>query len=247
MPKPLFVDYARMSAVIYYDQVSRCAGGFARTSFRKGSNGFQGGIFVRPNENGGLDYIVAYAGTQPGDDRGADVLTDAGFGGRVTSFVSGALSVMGGPFGAVLGGILGRGPAALESQLADAKRLLITAQTAAAGQAGSRLFLTGHSLGGGLAQIVAARTGVPAVGISAPAVTAVPGVTAEYARNRPGIVCLKILNDPINETERVGDRLGATWLLNSPRTGGAAHSIDQTVAELRPGGRFASIGAITPV
>lgn len=247
MAKPTLLDFARMSAVIYYSAVTRCAGGFARTRFERNGNGFQGGIFVRPNEAGGSDFIVTFAGTQPDEDGGVDVIADAGFGGRITSFVSGAVSVIGGPVGAVLGGILGRGPALLESQLADGRRMLVTAQAQAAGQRGSRCFLTGHSLGGGLAQIVAARTGVAAVAISAPSVTAVGGVLADYNRNRPAIFCLKVRNDPINETERVGDRLGTTWVLPSNRTGGAAHSIDGTVDELKPGGKFANFGSSTAV
>ena len=65
-------------------------------------------------------------------------------------------------------------------------------------------------------------------------------------RNRPPVVCLRVRNDPINETGRVGDWLGRVVLLRSPRQGGDAHSIDQTAVELSPQGSFTSIGSRDP-
>lgn len=247
MAKPSYLDYARISAAIYEPNGRIVTGGFRRTTFTADSNtGFQGGIFVRANEAGGTDYVVAFTGTQPTDDMGSDVIADIGFGGVVTRAASILLPVILPGSGHLIGAFLGRGPAALEAQLTFAGRIAGQASASASNLPGSRVFLTGHSLGGGLAQIVAARTGISAVAISAPAVTAVSGVTADYARTQPSIFCLRIQNDPINHTERVGNRLGTTVPLASPRTGGAAHSIDETAKELQPGGRFSSVGSVVP-
>jgi hypothetical protein len=247
MPKPTLLDYANISAQAYNDPIMRVAGGYIRLRFEKQSNGFQGGIYARPNETGGSDFVVAYTGTQPGDNMGADVIADAGFGGNTTTTVGTVLSVFGGIPGRVVGSIINSGPSMLAAQLTNAMNMLQHAKGLAAQSSGSRIFLTGHSLGGGLAQIIAARTGFAAVPISAPAVTAVGGVEGDYNRNRPTILCVKIQNDPINQTERLGRRLGTTVVLPSGRTGGAAHSIDQTAAELKPGGPFGNRGATIPV
>jgi pimeloyl-ACP methyl ester carboxylesterase len=109
-----------------------------------------------------------------------------------------------------------------------------------------RIFLTGHSLGGGIAQIVAARRGVAAVAISAPAVTAVEGVAAAWMRSKAPIACLQVRNDPINQTVSLGGWLGRCFLLPSPRTGLEAHSIAGTRAELSPQGPFSTLGARDP-
>jgi hypothetical protein len=71
-------------------------------------------------------------------------------------------------------------------------------------------------------------------------------VYAAYARNRPRIVCLRVRNDPINETGRIGDWLGRVVLLQSLRQGGDAHSIDQTAVELSPQGSFTALGSRDP-
>jgi hypothetical protein len=74
----------------------------------------------------------------------------------------------------------------------------------------------------------------------------VEGVAAAWARTRSQIVCLRVKNDPINLTSKVGAWLGRVVVLESPRTGGDAHSIDLTAAELGPAGTFSTLGARDP-
>jgi pimeloyl-ACP methyl ester carboxylesterase len=235
MPTPIrLVEYARLCAAIYDSSVSAAAG-FTRSGFTQRRSGFQGAYFSRGNGQG-ADYVVTIAGTQPGDDYGADIVADAGFGGNLSR---GAVIVP------VIGPILAAGPTVLERQLSLAEQMVRLAQGVAT-RPGDRVFITGHSLGGGIAQIVAARTGVPAVAISAPAVTAVSGVEAAWRATRAPIFCLRVRNDPINETARVGAWLGRVQTLPSNRTGGDAHSIDQTFLELSPSGQFSTTGNDAP-
>lgn len=235
MPTPIrLVEYARLCSAIYDASVTSAAG-FTRSGFTQRRSGFQGAYFSRGNGQG-ADYVVTIAGTQPTDDFGADIIADAGFGGNL-SRAAGVVPV--------IGPILAAGPTVLEKQLSLAEQMVGLARGVAT-RPGDRVFITGHSLGGGIAQIVAARTGVPAVAISAPTVTAVSGVLAAWQRTRAPIFCLRIKNDPINETSRVGAWLGRVQTLPSNRTGGDAHSIDQTFLELSPSGQFSSTGTDAP-
>lgn len=233
----LFRDFATLCAGVYNASVSAIGGFVRQTPMDLRLSGFQGCVFRRANGRG-FDYVVAVAGTQPTEGGGVDIVADAGFGGSRGAALAGMLL---GPLGHVLG-IAGQ--ALLQHQCASAAALVGLARGIMG--AGDRLYITGHSLGGGIAQIVSARLNIAAVGISAPAVTGVDGVAAAWARSRSPIVCLRVRNDPINRTSLVGGWLGRVVLLDSPRTGGEAHSIDLTAAELAESGPFSSLGARDP-
>jgi len=235
-PAPTYLDFASICDAVYDTTIATVAG-FTRFNDTRRWSGFQGAIYRKANGTG-LDHVVAFAGTQPSEGAGVDVVTDAGFGGPGAGVAAGILL---GPLGSLLSGC---GQALLTHQCGCAEELLAMARSAAGAR--DRIYVTGHSLGGGIAQIIAARSGVPAVGVSAPAVTAVPGVQEAWTRSRAPIACLRVRNDPINETGRLGSWLGRVVFLQSPRTGGAAHSIAQTVAELSPQGPFTAIGARNP-
>lgn len=230
MPAPLlFRDFAALCAGIY-DHRCSAVGGFARFGETdRRLSGFQGAVFRRANGSG-LDWVVTVAGTQATDGDVADLVADAGFGGSLTDMVSGTLGALG-------GGLLWHQCACAEEMTRLANQTM---------GRGDRLYITGHSLGGGIAQIVSARTGVPAVAISAPSVTAVSGVMGDWQRTRSHVTCLRVRNDPINHTGSVGNWLGRVVRLESPRTGMDAHSIDSTLAELVPAGSFAVIGQADP-
>ena len=228
-----YLEYAAIAAAAYYPTRADTGHGFGRYSpMRRGMSGFQGAIYRRTSA-GTNTWVVGIAGTQPTDGGGADIVADVGFGGN-------AGSVLGLP-GAILslaGAVL------LSSQCASAEQL-VTEARGAMGR-GDTLSITGHSLGGGIAQIIAARTGVTTMAFNPPAVTAVAGVSAAYGRSNPRITSLKVKNDPINFTGAVGGWLGKVMILNSPRTGGDAHSIDRTIAELSPAGSFSTFGGSDP-
>ncbi|HEY4253365.1 MAG TPA: hypothetical protein VGM87_19305 [Roseomonas sp.] len=240
MPVPIsFLEFAGIAKAAYHPEVTTAGGGFTRHSpMDRRVSGFQGAIYRRPAG----DWVVGIAGTQPGQDSNADIVADAGFGGSRTGIIGG---ILGGP---ILGPLISlgsaMGAATLEAQCAAASDLV--GQARGAMPRGDRLYLTGHSLGGGICQIIAARLGVPAVCFNPPSVTAVSGVKAAYDRTRPAIVCLQVRNDPINHTKHVGAWLGKVVPLPTARTGGGAHSIDQTYVELSPSGPFTAIGARDP-
>ncbi len=238
MPAPItFRDYAELCAGVYNAAASTIGSFVRHTPMDLRLSGFQGAVFRRAN-GAGFDYVVTIAGTQPGEGGGADIVADAGFGGSRGTTAAGVLL---GPLGNVLGLA---GQALLLHQCACAAALVRTARGIMG--MGDRLTITGHSLGGGIAQIVSARLNLPAVGISAPSVTGVDGVSAAWARSRSPIVCLRVKNDPINRTSMVGSWLGRVVFLDSPRTGGDAHSIDLTAAELQPAGAFSDLGGRDP-
>ncbi|MBR0653834.1 hypothetical protein [Plastoroseomonas arctica] len=228
-----YLEYAAIAAAAYYPTRADTGRGFARFSpMRREMSGFQGAIYRRAG--GGTNaWVVGIAGTQPTDGGGADVVADAGFGGA-----AGAVFGIPGAILSLAGAVL------LSRQCASAEQLVTEARAAMA--RGDSLSITGHSLGGGIAQIVAARTGVTAMAFNPPAVTAVGGVAAAYGRTKPKITNLKVKNDPINYSGAVGGWLGKVVILNSPRSGGDAHSIDRTIAELSPAGAFSALGGSDP-
>lgn len=228
-----YLEYAAIAAAAYHPSRTATGSGFGRYSpMRREMSGFQGAIYRRTTA-GTNAWVVGIAGTQPTDGGGADVVADVGFGGAAGAIL--------GPLGAALslaGAIL------LSRQCVSAQQLVNEAQAAMG--SGDTLSITGHSLGGGIAQIVAARTGISAMAFNPPAVTAVAGVSAAYGRTSPAITSLKVKNDPINFTGTMGGWFGKVVILNSPRTGGDAHSIDLTIAELSPAGSFSTLGATDP-
>lgn len=243
MPRPTtFKEFAWVCTVVYEPTISATFG-FARfnDTVRRAS-GFQGAIYRRSNGSG-LDWVVAVTGTQPDREMGVDVIADAGFGGPKGTAIG--LATLAIPVvGAVLTTLSLTGRGLLTQQCQSAEELVNHARRAMGRT--DRLYITGHSLGGGIAQIVSARTGVAAVAISSPAVTAVPGVSANWQRTHSPIVCLRVRNDPINQTGLLGQWLGRVVLLNSPRTGGDAHSVLQTAQELSPQGQFTTLGEQDP-
>lgn len=231
-----FVDFAWMCAGVYYEGMTKATGGFSRVGkLDMRRSGFQGGVYRRAT-GVGFDWVVAIAGTQPGEDWGADVVADVGFGGGKGTGILAASGLLG-----MTLSLAGRG--LLSNQCKCAEGMIANVRYAMGRN--DRVYLTGHSLGGGIAQIVSSRTGVKAVAISAPAVTAADGVATNKAAGSH-IVCLKIKNDPINHSGLVGGWLGRVIELKSSRTGGDAHSIEKTAAELSPHGEFTNLGASNP-
>ncbi len=107
------------------------------------------------------------------------------------------------------------------------------------------LFVVGHSLGGGLAQIVSSFTGLPAVTFSAPAVSQLRDVTTKFSQNSPKIVNIAVAGDPVNATEHIGKRLGQVVRLHDGRSGTEAHLMSKTVMSLSPLGGKTRFGQMT--
>jgi hypothetical protein len=235
MPGPTWLDYARLCAAVYEPDIERVPGGWRRTWFGVIGDGFKGGQFQR-SSGGRIQLVCAYAGT----DSLEDVLADVGFGaGSGLTLVATILSSR-------LRTLVGAGSRGLASQINFALELMQQARWAA-GQQGALLYLTGHSLGGGLAALIAADTGEAAATISSPAVAHMPGVLARYSRNGPRIVNLEVDGDPINATLVLGNRLGTTRTIRTSRMAGMGHGIDGTVTDLSPGGVSSSVGAQIPL
>ncbi len=139
--------------------------------------------------------------------------------------------------------IVKKGQLLLLQQQNHALQMAYTAMQTAKG---AKLTFTGHSLGGGLAQIAAAYSGLSAVTFSAPAVSAVDGASASFATKKPNIINFRIRNDPVNVSELAGTRLGRVVTIMSPRSTAGAHQIGGTIAELTPQGQFSVTGGADP-
>jgi hypothetical protein len=241
MPLPItYYDLARLCAAAYVpDRTS--TGEWVRAHYVAFHSGFSGGIYRRAN-GGGFDLVVAITGT----DSPLDAVTDAGFGGTLKTAVVAAAPVLGGAL--VLNAEL-----LLRRQTAQADELLRKAATM---QRHDQIVVTGHSLGGGLAIIGGLRFGLSTVAFNPPSVTGARGVGSRIAaRSRwgdnpygkygqaPAVANVRVRKDPINHTALAGKWYGPTVWIDSARTGGAAHSINETVHELSPCGPFTTLGA----
>lgn len=241
------VGYAVLAAAVYNDGESR-VGAYARQLLRReDSCGFHAALYMR-SIGGQIEYVLSFAGSET-TEGGVDWKADVGFGGGMAGAIGGAMRSMGGFSPAV--GLAGMGLGSLATEagqlLAQQKHWAISFTELAQRTAQNKpLTLTGHSLGGGLAQMAAAYSGISAVSFSAPAVSAVQGVEAAYAKKKPTIVNFRVQNDPVNISEKAGKRLGVVVNMMSPRSIAQAHQMGNTVAELLPQGQFSVTGGKDP-
>lgn len=234
MPSPNWLDFARLCAASYEVGAGRVTGGWSRVWFGAINDGFKGARYQRAN-GGRLDEVCAFAGT----DSAADALADVGFG------AGGAVAAVATTLSPALGILISAGRSGLSGQMTFALEMVRQAQWNV-GRTGGALYITGHSLGGGLAQIVAAELGGKAAPISSPAVSQLPGLLGRYTRNAPTITNLRVNGDPINATEVLGSRLGTTVRLATGRGVTQAHFIGGTVTDLEATGCATTLGATCP-
>ena len=231
------LDFARLSHGIYGDQTGgrppanvgtwSIANSSPDTSFA----GFKGALYQRGNGRG-VDIIATICGTEIGP---RDLITDAGFDGVGIGLVISPATWM---WGKIF----------LRNQANNAIALAERAKSLAAAGGHRRAFITGHSLGGGLAQIAAAYSGLRAVTFNPAAATgAFSGIAAQYRRGGGSVVNFQVEGDPINQTSGVGDFLGDRILLGRHERPGAmdCHSIEKTVQQMSIG-CFQGVGGIDP-
>lgn len=247
--KPITVlDFCQVAAAIYGPVFGGPANPDAGNGFKMlGSSaditltGFKGALYTRGNGRG-LDIVAAICGTEGAANGGNDLISDAGYG--ETTYPK--VAALAGPLAAP---VLMSGAIAstfLRSQMRNAIALAERAKTVAANGGFRRAYITGHSLGGGLAQIAAAYTGLRACAFNPAACTGVGGVQAAYTKTGGGIVSFQIDGDPVNMTNAFGNWLGDRVILVSHRpAGGERHKLGPTVQELSTG-PFIQIGARDP-
>ncbi len=219
MPIATILDCARCAKSAY--SVDAIAGpGLTQAFYGDLASGFKGS-FYQAAGGGGLGVICAFAGTEP--NTWQDLLADVGFAGPVGALISPVLAAA--------------GSSQLARQLYGATEMARQAQYHAK-QTRAPLVIVGHSLGGGLATMVACKLRLPCVTFSAPA-------TSQLGYRAPAGVPFRnvaVNGDFINATLRLGNRIGPTDELDTGRVLLDAHSIDNTIAALS-GGRYASLGS----
>jgi hypothetical protein len=247
---PTVLDFARVAGAIYGPVFGGPAyrtaeGGWSMlTSTAETTRaGFKGAIYQRV-VGGGSDFIAAICGTEGAANGGNDIMADVGFGSTRTRQIAVFLP---GVAQALLNVAATVGDIYLSRQAASAIELANLAKTLATATGGRRAYITGHSLGGGLAQIAAAHTGLRAVTFNPAAATGVGGIQALYNRQGGSVVNFQVQGDPINLTRAVGGWLGDCIMLASTTRGSAgdAHRLGPTIEELHIGG-FQGIGGMNP-
>ncbi|UFN51052.1 alpha/beta hydrolase family protein [Roseomonas sp. OT10] len=231
MPGPRILEFAYLAQAAYSSQETR-AWGWTQAHYGELSGGFQGSYWRKATDGAGADVICAFAGTQPelGDD---DIVTDIGFGGSTMAALGAIVTTL--PFagsrraGLSLMELAQRGTEMLRAQIDGATELARQAAWVAR-QGRGRCFVTGHSLGGGLAQLIGAALNLPGVTFNAPAVSQL-----SYHRTTPSILNVVVERDPINDTERLGRRIGAELRVRGPFGWPEAHLIGNTISTITSG------------
>ncbi|MFC1746590.1 tectonin domain-containing protein, partial [Candidatus Riflebacteria bacterium] len=213
----------------------RAPAGFRVLLSRKDRSGVQGVTFVNGNNT---QMIVSFAGTQAKSDP-KDVLADVGIvkgeADRVAKKVAGVMVNV-----VTFGKVKIKWPQpkltpTLRRQVAAAERFVVDSQNKLRGKR-YNLTVTGHSLGGYLAEFISAKRGLTAHTFNG------PGVTGHIAPNKQARLYAHIRNHDI--VGRTGKHLGATIVYeNTPfklkkikeRWAVRNHSVDEFHKNLRSG------------
>ena len=238
MPCPTLLDFARIADSAYL-AAGALTPGWTRAYVQQLDSGFKGALFLsRVGKT--VTMVVALAGTDSEKTDWKDKFADVGFAG--SGKVGFSVPIPGHKVNvSVQNPIMALAQAQLMKQLKGAMDL-IRESVILSGKTGAEIFATGHSLGGGLLQMAAARIAqgpaLRGVTFNAPAVS--QAMTAHY--NEPDLVNVRVEGDPINQTEVLGRRLGRrTVKLNTGRSGLDAHRLKDTIAALA-GGPNAGLG-----
>jgi len=223
-----YYDCAQIAAAVYDFELSE-VGGFSRHHPLKKWNGFQGAIFKTGGDKKAV--VVAFTGTN--EKKLVDSVANAGFGQKplaTTGYIT----------------LAAVGALALASQARSARSLYDIAVSEL--QPGDSIYLSGHSLGGGLALMVAAATGCPCVTFNAPSVSGVARIVAKAKKSKGKIIRVQAAGDPINVTlqmDKMYGSVGEVFTLMGTRSGGDAHCIAKMRDDLGPSGGFTIFGERT--
>ncbi|QZH74730.1 MAG: hypothetical protein JY451_13885 [Erythrobacter sp.] len=215
-----------MADAIYSPSNSVLVPNYTRISFRERANGFKGGLY-RQSSGSSVTNIIAFAGTDMGGESGTDMLdlaADVGFAGRSVT-----LAVFLANPGAAVAIELAR--QLLEWQFREA--LSLVRDTVGTSPRGSATYVVGHSLGGGLSQMVASELGLKGMAFNAPTCSQLGHSISPANR----FLCVNQWNDPVSlATKSIGCHLGEELIINNGTSGMDAHSMTGIVSYLGSSG-----------
>ncbi|MFC3174344.1 hypothetical protein ACFOD9_08775 [Novosphingobium bradum] len=222
MSGPSILDFARMANAAY-DSSDPLIPTYTRIYYGELASGFKAARYTA-NVGGSSVTIVAFAGTDfDRTDGPADILADVGFAGP------GMLSLVS-QISPVLGLALFAGQRQLMDQVAGA--LEFTRQAQFFSGSGNPIFLTGHSLGGGLAQIIGSTLDVRGVSFNAPAVSQMGFSISDPNR----FYNVNQARDPVStRTAAIGHHLGTVINIDNGTNGMDAHLIVPVISYLESG------------
>lgn len=224
MPSPSFLEFAEISNAAYYAAGAPTTN-FTRVHYGQLASGFKASRYDLANGSSPFT-VVAFAGTDSSeteqtDSPVLDVLSDVGFSGATVAGVVGAISPG-------LGLVAAAGARQLEDQITGAVEFTRQAQYFA----GSRgtVYVTGHSLGGGLAQIIAAQMDLRGVAFNAPTVSQMRRGT----RAPDQFYNINQRLDPVSGgTSVIGNHLGSVIQIDSGAGIADAHFLGPVIEYLR--------------
>lgn len=215
MPCPTIYEFAKMADASYVVNREPLVPNYTRIHFQVSSTGFKGSRFQLA-EGRSTYRVVAFAGTDFGGENGTDandLFADVGFSG----VDPGPMAYLANP---IVASILARGRRQLQMQITDA--LAMTAQAVMSAEGPSNVYVVGHSLGGGLAQIIASMLGIRGIAFNAPAVSQL-GYRVTPSSN---FMSINQFNDPVSAASKVlGSHLGVLKNVNNGTSGMGAHSM----------------------